>query len=313
MGGTKIALAVVDADGRVLATHRHPTDTSGPFDRIIETISSCVATCLGDPAKDAKAIGAGVAAQIREPEGRLLEAPNLPWRNVPFRAKLEKAVGLPAIVTNDVRAATLGEWRFGAGKGEDDIVCVFVGTGVGGGIVSGGQLQAGTSNTAGEIGHMTIVVDGRPCHCPNSGCLEAYAGGWAIAERARELAKKRNADSGRLRELAGGIDKISAETVAQAYRGGDPFSQEILEATVEYLAAGLVSVVNVLNPRVLILGGGVIDGLPNLVQASEALVRQKAIAAAVAPLRIVRAGLGEDAGVLGAAEFARGALAARRQ
>ncbi|HEV2519089.1 MAG TPA: ROK family protein [Thermoplasmata archaeon] len=308
MGGTKIALAVVTEQGSILASHRHATDTADSADQIVEVIASCVRTCLGDPARGAKAIGAGIAGQVRERDGTFLRGPNLPWRNVPFAAKLAKATRLPATVINDVRAATLGEWRFGAGRGERDLVCVFVGTGVGGGIVGDGRLRQGASNTAGELGHITIVSDGRSCHCPNSGCLEAYVGGWAIAERAREIARARPTDSGRLRELAGDVDHITAETVSRAYRGGDPLSREILEATVDYLAGGLVSIVNALNPSVLILGGGVIDGLPSLIPAVEVLVRQRALAAAVSPLRVVHAALGEDAGVVGAADHARSVL-----
>lgn len=308
MGGTKIALAVVSESGAILSSHRHSTDTADSADQIVGVIASCIQTCLGDQAHQARAVGAGVAGQIRERDGVLLNGPNLPWRNVPLAAKLAKATGLPSTVVNDVRAAALGEWKFGAGRGERDLVCVFVGTGVGGGIVADGRLRAGATNTAGEVGHMTIVSDGRTCHCPNSGCLEAYVGGWAIAERARELAKARPNDSGRLREIAGSVEQITAETVALAYRGGDPLSREILEATVEYLSAGLVSLVNVLNPKLLILGGGVIDGLPSLVPATEALVRQRALAAAVGSLRVVRAGLGEDAGVVGAADRARALL-----
>ena len=199
MGGTKIALAVVSDTGEVLASHRHSTDTADSADQIVGVIASCIKTCLGDPARGARAVGVGVAGQIREGDGVLLSAPNLPWRNVPLAAKLAKATGLPSTVMNDVRAATLGEWKFGAGRGERDLVCVFIGTGVGGGIVADGQLRSGSSNTAGEVGHLTIVSDGRSCHCPNSGCLEAYVGGWAIAERAQELAKARPNESGRLR------------------------------------------------------------------------------------------------------------------
>jgi glucokinase len=308
MGGTKVLLAVVSPTGQVLSSHRHATDKSGSVDKIVGVVAGCVNSCLGPIAKEAKAIGAGIAAQIRQRDGMLLAAPNLPWENVPIRAKIEKATGLPTTVTNDVRAATFGEWRFGAGRGVDDLVCIFVGTGVGGGIVADGRLLYGASDTAGEVGHMTIVSDGRACHCRNSGCFEAYVGGWAIAERAQELAKGRANDSGQLRRLAGGVDQITAEAVAQAYRAGDPFSQELLESTVEYLAAGVVSVVNALNPKLLILGGGVIDGLPNLIPATEALVRQRAIAAALTDFKIVRAGLGDDAGVLGSAELARGLL-----
>ncbi len=305
MGGTKIALAVVSESGTILTSHRHATETSDSADQIVKMIADCVQTCLGDSARRARALGAGIAGQLRERDGMLVSAPNLPWRNVPLGPKLAQATGLPSVLMNDVRAATLGEWKFGAGRGERDLVCVFVGTGVGGGIVADGRLRYGISGTAGEIGHLTIVSDGRSCHCPNSGCLEAYVGGWAIAERARELAKARPTDSGRLRELAGGIEKITAQTVTLAYRGGDPLARELLESTVEYLAAGLVSIVNAVNPRLLILGGGVIEGLPSLVPATEALVRQRALAAAVAPLQVIRAGLGQDAGVVGAAARAQ--------
>lgn len=310
LGGTKIATAVITEDGRVLASHRHPTETDASAQRVIAAIANCIETCLGDVAKSAGAVGIGVAGQVT-PAGVLESAPNLPWGRLPLRSKIEQAVALPTIVVNDVRAATFGEWKFGAGRGESDVVCLFIGTGVGGGIVADGHLRNGATNTAGELGHITIQLDGRKCHCPNSGCLEAYVSGWAIGERAREIAATRPVAAARLLTIAGKPSAIRAETVTEAYRAGDALAQQILEKTVEYLAAGVVSIVNSFNPSVVILGGGVIEGLPSLIPPTEALVRQQALEVAVRDLRIVRAGLGPEAGVMGAAALARAKVARR--
>ncbi len=187
LGGTKVEAALVDAEGHVVTSRRHPTDskTKGP-QRVIADIVACVGECLGEGVRNAGALGVGVAGQIDAATGTVRFAPNLGWRDVPLRAELERTLRLPVVVVNDVRAATFGEWAHGAGKGVNDLVCLFIGTGIGGGVVSGGQLLEGCCNMAGELGHMTIVAGGRPCHCPNRGCLEAYVGGWSIAERAQD-------------------------------------------------------------------------------------------------------------------------------
>jgi glucokinase len=130
--------------------------------------------------------GSGSAGQIDPEHGMVRFAPNLGWHNVPFQSDLAGALGLPVVVTNDVRAATWGEWLHGAGKGCNDLVCLFIGTGIGGGVVSGGKMLSGCSNTAGEVGHMIINLHGPPCSCGSRGCFEALAGGWAIARQARE-------------------------------------------------------------------------------------------------------------------------------
>jgi glucokinase len=304
VGGTKIALAVVAPDGRVLASHRHDTDPTRRPEDVAADIARCIRTCLGEPAQRATAVGIGVAGQIGV-DGMVLGAPNLHWRNFPLGKEVEQRTGLPVTVTNDVRAATFGEWRFGVGSGERDLLCVFVGTGVGGGIVADGHLRYGSSGTSGEIGHMTIVANGRRCHCSNLGCLEAYVGGWAIAERAHEAVSARPDLGSRLLTLAGGIEKIHTDLVREAYRESDPLARELVRDTVEYLAAGLVSVVNAFNPHVLVLGGGVIEGLPEMIPQAEAIVRNRALPAAVTNLRIRKATLGVEAGVIGAAAFAR--------
>ena len=185
------------------------------------------------------------------------------------------------------------------------MVCLFVGTGIGGGIVSGGQLLEGCSNTVGELGHLTIITGGRNCRCPNQGCLEAYAGGWAIAERAQEAVRAHPGDGKRLVALAGRIQDISAATVTQAYSDGDPLAHRLVEETTQYLASGVVSIINAINPCLLVLGGGVIQGLPEFVPMIENTVRVSALEAAVEGLRIVTAALGDKAGVIGAAALAR--------
>jgi glucokinase len=188
LGGTKVEAAHVDADGHLQRRLRRPTDVKdGPQAvklEIVDAVRELVEGAGSPPA----GVGVGVAGQIEAGSGVVRFAPNLDWHDVPFQADLGAALGLPVVVTNDVRAAAWGEWLHGAGRGCDDLVCLFVGTGIGGGVVSGGQMLSGCSNTAGELGHMVVDLGGPTCHCGNRGCLEALAGGWAIARRAREPA-----------------------------------------------------------------------------------------------------------------------------
>ena len=185
LGATKVQTAMVDAAGAILGKHRYPTNARRGASEIIAAIARAVGKCRYKTPRVTTAVGIGVAGQVDAVTGTVHFAPNLDWHEVALRSELERKLGLPVLVTNDVRAATWGEWLYGAGKGCDDLACVFVGTGIGGGIVSGRRMLTGAANTAGEIGHMTIVAGGRRCHCPNRGCLEAYASGWAIVKRAR--------------------------------------------------------------------------------------------------------------------------------
>jgi glucokinase len=311
LGATKVAAAVVDAEGRAVASHVFPTKAEKGPEGIIDDITVCVQDMLRAAGGSAEGVGIGVPGQIDAATGAVRFAPNLGWRDVPLRDVLERSLGLPVVVTNDVRAATWGEWKHGAGQGIDDLVMLFIGTGVGGGIISGGRVLVGCTNTAGELGHLTIVAGGRPCHCRNRGCLEAYVGGWAIAEQARE-AVARDPQAGRLLlALAGDAAAITTYTVGDAYARADPLTVRLVGEVGRHLASGIVGVVNALNPCLVILGGGVIEGLPELVALAERLVRAQAIEAAVGELRIVRAGLGRHAGVIGAASLARHALEER--
>lgn len=305
LGGSKIETALVNTDGGILASHHRPTHPEKNPDKVIADIVASIEICLREANQAAWGLGIGVAGQVDKLTGTVRFAPNLGWRNMPLRARLEDALGLPVVINNDVRAATWGEWRHGAGQGVDDLVCLFIGTGIGGGIISGGCLLEGCYNSAGELGHITIIASGRQCRCPNQGCLEAYAGGWAIAERAQEAVRADPRAGQTLVALANDIQHISAATISRAYSDGDSLALRLVEETAQYLAAGVVSIVNAFNPCLLILGGGVIQGLPEYIPLIERSVRANALETAVEHLRIVTAALGNKAGVIGAAALAR--------
>jgi glucokinase len=306
LGGTKVDTALVDASGKIIQSHYRLIDETRTPDIVIQNIIDSVNICSQQAGIKAQALGLGVAGQIDKEGGIVRDSPNLPgWHDVELRSRLEEALNIPVAINNDVRVITWGEWQHGSGKGLNDLACVFVGTGIGGGIVSNGKLLEGCDNTAGELGHLTVVAGGRKCRCPNEGCLEAYAGGWAIAERAQDIVRA-NPEAGRtLTSLAGDVSKITAATVSEGYKNGDPLAQRLVKDTGRYLAAGLVSIVNALNHCLLILGGGVIYGLPDYLALVEKKVRAQALPTPARNLRITLGALGNKAGVIGAAALAR--------
>ncbi len=304
LGYTNVRIALVDTYGHIMSIHEYPTNPEKGSEKVIAKLMTNINACLSEARQEAQALGIGIAAQV-DSKGVVHHGPNLEWRDVPLKDMLQRQLRMPVVVTNDVRAAAWGEWRYGSGKGANDLVVLFVGTGIGGGVISGGNLIVGCSNTGGELGHINIVVDGRKCHCPNRGCLEAYAGGWALAERAQEAVRADPKRGQRLTDLAGGIEKITAATVGQTYHEGNQLATRMVEETGQYLAAGAISIVNAFNPCLLVLGGGVIEGLPHLVYMVEESVRKRALTAATENLRIVKASLGSDAGVIGAATLAQ--------
>jgi glucokinase len=306
IGGTKIETALIDASGNIISSHYQLMGPSKTPDIIIADIIESAKVCLKKSGMDASAMGIGIAGQIDRVRGIVRRSPNLPeWHDVALSTRLHEALNMPILINNDVRVITWAEWQYGAGKGVNDLICLFVGTGVGGGIVSNGRLLEGYCNTAGELGHMTIVAGGRKCHCPNEGCLEAYVGGWAIADRAKDAAEANPSGGKTLVNLAGKIADISAITVSQAYQVNDPLSQRIVKDTARYLAAGIVSIVNAFNPHLIILGGSVIQGLPDLIPLAEKRIFNQALQTPLEGLRITTAALGNKAGVVGAATLAR--------
>jgi glucokinase len=312
LGATKVVSALVGPDGAIVRhSGRHLHSNDGP-DGVIRVLYQSVKACLeGSPPVPPRAVGVSVAAQVDPRSGTVIHAPNLGWRDVPLARRVsEELAGLPVVVLNDARAATLGEWRFGAGRGTSDLFCMFLGTGVGGSAVVGGRLLEGGSNALGEVGHITIVVGGRKCHCPNRGCLEAYVGGWAIAERAQEAVRSDPDAGAALVARAGSERDITAQTVFQVFRTGDRLAVRLVRETERCLADGAVSVVNAFNPSSLVLGGGIVTGMPELVPVVEAAIRVRCQPPA-ATARVLVAAFGENAPLVGAAEAARGAVRLR--
>lgn len=305
LGGTKVEVAQVDSEGQVRQRLRRATDVKDGPAAIEAEIIAAVRELQESTGSSAAGVGVGVAGQIEPASGVVHFAPNLDWHDVPLQADLSRTLRLPVVVTNDVRAAAWGEWLHGAGQGCDDLVCLFVGTGIGGGVVSGGRMLAGCSNAAGELGHITLDLHGPLCHCGNQGCLEALAGGWAIARRTQEAITADPAAGASLVQMAGGQPKaVTAKMVAQAFHTGDPLARKLVDEVAQALIAGAVGLVNAFNPCRLILGGGVIEGLPELVDRIDQGVCERALEAASAPLQVLPAQLKNDAGVVGAAALA---------
>jgi glucokinase len=219
---------------------------------------------------------------------------------VPLRALLEERLGLPAAVENDANAAALGEAWVGAGRGVADLVYITVSTGVGGGLILGGELYSGVSGTAGEVGHMTVALDGPPCFCGQPGHLEGMASGRAIARAAREAVAR--GDVSTLRRLP--PEEISARTVAEAARAGDAVALAIYERAGTALGAAVASLVNLLNPSLIILGGGVMQAGDLIMAPLRRAARERAFARPLEAVRLVPAALGEDVGLVGAAAVA---------
>lgn len=314
LGGTKIETARVDPAGRVDRRIRTPTPVAAGAAGICQAIVDAVKSLVGDSPSPIAGVGVGVAGQVEAGSGVVRFAPNLRWTGEPFQAELASAIGLPVVVDNDVRVATWGEWLNGAGRGCDDLICMFVGTGIGGGIVSGGRMLVGASNSAGEIGHFPILLNGPLCHCGNAGCLEALAGGWAIGRRVQEAVAADPAGGATMLKLAGGVrESISGKTLADAHRAGDGLALRVMDGVVDALVAGVTGLVNAFNPRRVILGGGVIEGLPELVDRVRAGVMPRALKAATSVLEVVPAMLHNDAGVVGAAAIARQAAGAEQR
>ncbi len=305
IGATKIEVAGIDRNGNVLHHIRRKTNTGSSAEAIESGTADAVRELMRTIGTRPAAAGVGMAGQIDPLQGVVVFSPNLDWHNVPLRKGLAAKLGMPVAVTNDVRAATWGEWLYGAGRGYDDMVCVFVGTGIGGGVVSHGAMLTGCSNTAGEIGHITIDVNGPVCTCRNKGCLEALAGGWAIARDAQNAVADNPVAGTAILELADKNPKnITAKVVAMAAQKGDALALQLVERVSGALVAGAVSLVHAFNPCLLVFGGGVIEGLPGLVGSIDYGIRSRALGAAIINLKVVRSQLHSHAGVIGAAAFA---------
>lgn len=300
VGGTKIAAARVAADGSILAHERVPT----PAQDAARTLEAMVELARAVMAEEVEAVGIGAAGLVESATGVLAFAPNLAWRNVHLVEHVGAALGLPALADNDATVATWGEYRFGAGRGHDHLLLVTVGTGIGGGIVTDGRIYRGAHGFAAEIGHIIVEPGGPLCGCGNRGCWEQVASGHAI-ERAGREAAERDPHSGIARLAEGVPARVSGPVVTRAAQDGDETARAILADVGRRLGEGIAGLVNVLDPQVVVVGGGAVNAGDLLLEPA-----RRAFAGAVEaaefrpPVPILAAELGNDAGVVGAAALA---------
>ena len=304
IGGTKVAAGVVDADGRILARLRRDTPAQDPA-KLQDLIAEVIAELAAD--HEVEAAGLGAAGFVDAARSTVLFAPNLPWRNTALRAAVEQRTGLPVVVENDANAAAWAETRFGAGHGQPHTVTVTVGTGLGGGLVIGGELVRGAFGVAAEVGHLNLVPDGRPCGCGNLGCWEQYASGRALVTEARQRAAASPEQAGLLLELAQGRPEgITGPMVTMGAVAGDPVALQSFRAVGAWLGHGLADLAAVLDPRTFIIGGGVAEAGELLVGPAREAFQARLTGRGHRPTATVRvAELGQDAGLIGAADLAR--------
>ncbi len=308
LGGTSINVGVVPFEGgTVLGMRSLPTEAQRGAKFVVDRMVGMIREAIRDARHEAEipeggivGVGLGSPGPLDRETGTVLETPNLRWRNFPLRDLIANAVGLEAVLDNDANCAALGEWWMGAARRADTVIAVTVGTGVGGGIVLNGSVYHGASDVAGEIGHMTIDSTGRKCNCGNYGCLEAYASGPAIAARAVE-----GLEAGASSILPAMVDRdlgrITAETVYEAVVAGDTYATEVMRETARFLGTGVANLINVFNPEVVVVSGGVTRAGDHLFDPLRAEVRKRAFRHASEHCRILPSELGGMAGVIGAA------------
>lgn len=310
VGGTNVKIALVDENGKIIYSNSVPTYAKMGYEYTVNNIKQAIKDLMKETGTDStsiEGIGFDFPGQVDCKTGVVKLAPNIPgWVNVPIAQMIEDEFHIPTRIDNDVRCAALGELKFGAGKGCENFVCITVGTGIGSGLVINGKVVRGAANAAGEIGHIKLQMNGGPiCGCGDTGCLEAFASGPAIVAMAQEYIK--GGKSTKFREMAaaeGG--EITPYMVAKAAEEGDPVAKRIFEIVGEYIGIGLSSVINLLNPEKVIIGGGVAEAGDLLFDPIRRTIKERAMVVAGSSVEIVPAELGNSAGVIGASMLIEG-------
>ena len=304
VGGTKIAGGVIDEDGNILEELRVESPATDS-----EAIEAAIAGLVAElrARHEIGAVGVGAAGYIDKSRSVVMFAPNIAWRDVDLKTELEERVRLPVVVENDANAAAWGEFRYGAGADAEDLLLVTVGTGVGGGLVLDGEVYRGAFGVGAEIGHMRVVPNGILCGCGNHGCFEQYASGSALVREARAAASGGSLLARGLLDRAGGdAGKITGPLVTEAARDGDPFAMEQLAALGKWLGEGIASLAAILDPAVVVIGGGVSEAEELLLGPVRAAFATQLPGRGHRPrLEIRKAQLGNRAGLIGAADLAR--------
>jgi glucokinase len=302
VGGTNIVAGTVAEDGsELLGLVSEPTLPEQGADAVVTRIVKLTRASIAQAGgREIAGVGIGSPGPLDTKKGIVLLTPNLGWINMPLRDRLADALGLPATLDNDANCAIFGEWWRGAARGVNHVVGLTIGTGIGGGIVLDGQIYHGASDIAGEIGHMTIDSNGRRCKCGNYGCLEAYASGPAIAARAVEGIEA-GAESSLPQYVGGDLSRLTAQVVYEAAHDGDAYALEMVRDTAKLLGAGVANIINIFNPEVVVICGGVTLAGAKLFAPLRAEVQRRAFKPAWEACRILPGALTGTAGVYGAA------------
>ncbi|MCY9787543.1 ROK family glucokinase [Nocardiopsis sp. EMB25] len=309
IGGTKVAAGVVTAEGQVLARLRTETPERSKSPAVVEeTIVGVVRELMRE--FTVAAVGVGAAGFVDEQRANVLFAPHLSWRREPLRDALTDRLDLPVVVENDANAAAWAEVRAGVGQGVDNVVVVNLGTGIGGAVVLGGRLHRGRYGLAGEFGHMTVVPGGHRCECGNRGCWEQYASGNAVTREARELVRAESPVARMLHQAVGGdARQITGPLVSELASKGDRACVEILEDVGAWLGTGLANLAAAFDPELFIIGGGVSEAGELLLGPARTAFERNLTGRGYRPTaRVVAAALGNEAGLIGAADLARETL-----
>ncbi|MER8182088.1 ROK family glucokinase [Kitasatospora sp. NPDC094015] len=306
IGGTKVVAGVVDGEGRVLDRVRTETPDKNKSARVVEDVIVELVLELADK-HDVHAVGVGAAGWVDADRSRVLFAPHLNWRNEPLRDALSERLRFPVVVENDANAAAWAEWRFGAGRGEDHMVMITLGTGIGGAVVRDGFVDRGKYGLAGEFGHMQVVPAGHRCPCGNRGCWEQYSSGNALVREARGLVEEESPVVEPLLARAGGTAAgITGPLVTEAARDGDPVAIELLFEVGHWLGVGIANLAAALDPGRFVIGGGVSEAGDLLLAPAQEAFRRTLTGRGFRPeAGIVPAALGNEAGLVGAADLAR--------
>ena len=306
IGGTKVAAGVVDKDGQILDKVKYPTPANDPG-ALADVVAKAVEELRGRDGASIGAVGVGVAGFVDEDRATVQVAVNLGLRDEPLRDRVQRRVGLPVVIENDANAAAWAEARFGAGRGSDHIVCITLGTGIGGGLVLGGELHRGRFGVAAEVGHYRMVPHGRRCACGNHGCWEQYASGRALVAEGQDLARTDPDHAARMLEIADGrVEGIEGECITQAALEGDAAALECFRIVGEWAGLGLADLAAILDPECFVLGGGVSDAgeiILDPVRASFARHVPGRPGRRLAQVRLAE--LGGAAGIVGAGDLAR--------
>ncbi len=305
LGGSAIKSGLVAGDGSIAAFERTPIDRLAGADHLLAALAAQIDRLLAAAAERAVTpvgIGVGSPGSIERATGRIHKSPNFKgWTDYPLRDELVRLTDLPVYLANDVNAAALGELKFGAGEDFENFVMITLGTGVGGALVIGGRLYDGAEGFAGEIGHMVIDPDGPECPCGNRGCLEQLVGAPAMVRRARDLLAGGSAAG----PLAGiPVDEITPQQIGEAAADGDPVARAVLAETGHWLGLAFISLINVLDPDCILVGGGIAQAGPPLFDVVRRTVGNHAMSGTARVVPIVIAALGTRAGTAGAGALA---------